>query len=142
TVEPAILQYREASARLFLRAQGRAPAARALEAGRENPGGPAKDRNSGQNRPAAAPRSPRRPALHRQLESGYPVRPAELPFHPERETAGPSRKLRHLPSTIRPGGRDRRAAPSVALRCSRRPSLRCANAVAAPLPALLLVSRK
>src|SRR5271157_986800 len=133
------LRYPRASGRLFSRARARAPAARALEGGRENPGDPVKDRNSGQNRPATAPRSPRRRAPHRQLESEYPVRLTKLRSARERETAEPSRELRHLPWTILLEGRVPRAAPSVALRCSKRPCLRCASAVPVLPPALLLV---
>src|ERR1019366_8042834 len=136
------LQYPRASGPLFSRARGRAPAARALEGGRENPGDPVKDQNSGQSRSAGARQSPHRRAPHRQSESEYPVRLTKLPSDLEPETAEPSRELRHLPWTILLKGRDPRAAPFVTLRCSKRPCLRCASAVPVPLPVLLPVGHK
>src|SRR5208282_574688 len=140
--EPEKFQYPRASGRLFWRARGRAPTARALEGGRENPADPVKDRNSGQSRSAAARQSPHRRAPHRQLESEYPVRLTKLPSDLEPETAEPSRELRRLPWTILLEGRDPTAAPSVTLRCSKRPCLRCASAVPVPLPVLLPVGHK
>src|ERR1039458_9987068 len=136
------LQYPRASGPLFSRGRGRAPAARALEGGRENPGDPVKARNSGQSRSAGVRQSPHRRAPHRQLESEYPVRLTKLPSDLEPETAEPSRELRRLPWTILLKGRDPTAALSVTLRCSKRPCLRCACAVPVPLPVLLPVGHK
>src|ERR1039458_3631120 len=135
------LQYPRASGPLFWRARGRAPAVRALEGGRENPGGRAKDRNSGRSRSAGARQNSHRRAPHQRLESEYPVRLTELPSGRELETAEPSRELRRLPWTILLKGRDLGAAPSGALRCSKRPYLRCASAVFVLLPALLPAGR-
>src|SRR5208282_1603275 len=133
---------RRASSLLFWRARARAPAVRALEAGRENRGDPMKDRNSGRSRPASAHQSPHRRVPHRRLEFEYPVMLTRLPSDLEREAAEPSQELQRLPSTILPEGKDFRAAPPVALRCSTRPYLRCASAVPVPLRALLLVGHK
>src|SRR5271163_306366 len=140
--EPVRLRYPAASARPFSHARAHARAARALEGGRENPAGRVKDRSSGQNRPASAPRNPRRPVPRPRRGSGYPAGLTMLPVVLERETAGPSRRLRRLPSTIHPRGRAHPAAPCAALLCSKQPCLRSATVVAILLRALALASHR
>src|SRR5579872_1038792 len=132
------LQYPRASSLLFWRVRARAPAARALEGEQGHLADPGKGRNSEQNRPATAPRSPPRRSPHRRSESGYPVEPAERPSVLAREIGGPSREQRYPPWTILPKGKDLSAAPSAVLQCSKLPCPRFASVVPVPLPALLL----
>src|SRR5271166_4312221 len=139
---PVRLQYPAALARLFSHARARARATRSLEGERENPAGRVKARSSGQSRPAAAPRNPRRQVPRPRRGSGYPAGLIVRPVVLERETAEPSRRLRRLPSTIRPRGRVQRAAPCATLLCSKQPCLRSAPAVAILLPSLSLAGHR